>query len=105
MIEKDMACARDFWLMEAKTPEERAEREQSNFLKYQDSQGNFADFLCLRHTFITNLFINGVSPRTAQAIARHSNISLTMNVCTRVNTEAQIDAINALPAPAAGKVI
>ena len=64
-----------------------------------DSNGDFADFHGLRHTFITNLFLNGVDPKTAQQLARHSDISLTMNVYTHLNAQTQINAINALPTP------
>ena len=57
----------------------------------------FADFHCLRHTFITNLGRAKVSPKTAQTLARHSDISLTMNIYSHVAEEDQIEAINALP--------
>ena len=39
----------------------------------------------------------GVPPKTAQILARHSNISLTMNIYTHVDQAVQVDAINVLP--------
>ncbi|MCL2306619.1 MAG: hypothetical protein FWC43_14870, partial [Planctomycetaceae bacterium] len=48
------------------------------------------------HTFITNLGRAKVSPKTAQALARHSDISLTMNIYTHVAEDEQIAAINSL---------
>ena len=50
----------------------------------------------MRHPFITNLCRANVSPRTAQALARHSDISLTMNVYTHVGQEEQAEAIGKL---------
>ena len=84
-------------LSEAKTAKEREKREQSDFLKYVDSHGRFADFHGLRHTFVSNLCLAGVSPKTAQTLARHSDISLTMNIYSHVKPEEQAAAINALP--------
>lgn len=93
----DLNAARTFWIAEAKTAEEEKQREASDFLKYIDSAGKFADFHCLRHTFITNLGRAKVSPKAAQTLARHSDISLTMNVYSHISEEEQIEAINALP--------
>jgi len=59
--------------------------------------GTTAALHCLRHTFITNLGRAKVSPKTAQTLARHSDISLTMNIYSHVSEEDQIEAINALP--------
>lgn len=39
----------------------------------------------LRHSFITNLVRSGVDPKTAAKLARHSDISMTMNVYTNMN--------------------
>jgi hypothetical protein len=51
----------------------------------------------LRKTFITNLSKSGVSPKMAQSLARHSDISLTMNVYTDVVLEDQAVAVELLP--------
>lgn len=82
MIAYDLDSARNFWIEEATTPDEKAKRQQSDFLKYQNTQGKFADFHGLRHTFITNLSLNGVDPKTAQTLARHSSMELTMRTYT-----------------------
>jgi hypothetical protein len=76
MMKKDLAAARKKWIEEAKTRKEKAEREASDFLRYKDSAGRFADFHSNRHTFITNLEHVGVSRRTAQSLARHCDIRL-----------------------------
>jgi integrase/recombinase XerD len=97
MIQLDLAAARRSWLAEREDDSERAKRESSDFLLYQDHNGRYADFHALRHTFITNLCKANVSPKTAQALARHSDISLTMNVYTHVDQEEQAAAIGRLP--------
>ncbi len=97
MMEFDLTSARNFWIAGAESEEEKTQREASNYLKYCDSSGKFADFHALRHTFITNLSLANVSPKTAQALARHSDISLTMNIYSHINPDEQAKAINALP--------
>ncbi|MGL6196867.1 MAG: tyrosine-type recombinase/integrase [Thermoguttaceae bacterium] len=97
MIEHDLATARKKWIAEAETEKEQREREDSDFLRYRNSEGKFADFHGLRHTFINNLGKAGVSPKTAQVLARHSDISLTMNIYTHVDQAEQVEAIHALP--------
>lgn len=39
----------------------------------------------LRHTFITNVVRSGADPKTAAQLARHSDISTTLNVYTQMN--------------------
>ena len=48
----------------------------------EDDQGRVVDFHSLRTTMITRLSAAGVHPRTAQALARHSKLDLTMRVYT-----------------------
>lgn len=66
-------------------------------IPYVDDRGRYADFHSLRHTFITNLASSGVHPKTAQALARHSDINLTMSRYTHSVLEAQSEAVNRLP--------
>jgi len=68
-------------------------------IAYLDATGRFADFHALRHTFLTNLTRAGVHPRTAQMLARHSTIVLTMSVYTHVDTKEAEAAVNSLPVP------
>jgi len=77
MIRKDLHEARENWLKEARNDDERAEREASDFLVYQDREGRYADFHGLRHTFITMVGKSGVSPKEHQDLARHSSYALT----------------------------
>ncbi|MHC4403901.1 MAG: tyrosine-type recombinase/integrase [Planctomycetota bacterium] len=68
-------------------------------LPYQDEDGLFADFHANRHTFISNLGKAGVQLKVAQALARHSDINLTMNVYTHLGVNDQASAVNDLPPP------
>jgi len=68
MIRFDIESARTFWVAEAETEKEEKKRLQTDFLLYQDEKGKFADFHCLRHTFITNLGKAKVSPKMAQTL-------------------------------------
>ena len=66
-------------------------------LTYRDASGKVADFHSLRHTFITNLANGGVHPSTAQALARHSTITLTMDRYTHRHAGDETAALEALP--------
>jgi len=99
MMKRDLTAARSSWIADAETDQERKRRESSDFLRYKDSRGHFADFHALRHTFITNLCRSGIAPRTAQPLARHCDIRLTMNTYTHIDQEEQAAAINSLPSP------
>jgi hypothetical protein len=65
---------------------------------YIDDRGHYADFHSLWKTFITNLSRAGVSPKTAQLLARHSDINLTMNTYTMLGVCDQAMAVESLPA-------
>ena len=99
MMQRDLADARKTWIEEATTPEERAEREESDFLAYCNHDGLYADFHSNRHTFITSLERAGISPRMAQTLARHSDIRLTLGIYTHVELHDQTAAIESLPGP------
>src|SRR6516225_6788106 len=62
-----------------------------------EAAGLVADFHALRHTFITNLANGGVHPKVAQALARHSTITLTMDRYSHTLMGDQADALRVLP--------
>lgn len=66
-------------------------------IEYEDAQGRKADFHALRHTFVSNLVAGGVHPKTAQALARHSTITLTMDRYTHLSVSNHTGALNVLP--------
>lgn len=101
MMKLDLAAARSNWLEEFESDAERSRHDESDFLRYCDHDGRFADFHSNRHTFITSLSRNAVSPRMAQSLARHSDIRLTMGTYTHVEVNDQQAAIESLPAPPA----
>jgi len=63
----------------------------------QDAGGKFVDFHGLRHSFITSLAVAGVHPKTAQTLARHSTITLTMDRYTHTLRGAEVAALATLP--------
>ena len=99
MMRADLLAAKRKWIDEADDEAECRRRERSDFLEHEDDNNRFADFHSNRHTFITNLERAGVSLRTAQTLARHSDIRLTMGIYTHIELDDQAAAIGALPGP------
>lgn len=54
-------------------------------IAYRDDAKRVLDFQSLRHTFITGLVEGGVNPKVAQALARHSSITLTLDRYTHLD--------------------
>lgn len=96
MFYADLAAARLGWISEAKSDQERTDREKSDFLKAKSDAG-WADFHALRHSFISGLARNGVHPKTAQELARHSSINLTMQHYTHLTLRDKSAAVQGLP--------
>ena len=65
-------------------------------IPYQTRDG-IADFHALRHTFISLLAKAGVHPKIAQGLARHSTITLTLDLYTHSEAGQRSEAINRLP--------
>ena len=97
MLRDDLADARKMWLESHQNAQERAEAQAGTFLSYADAAGRVADFHALRHTFISNLASGGVHPKTAQSLARHSTITLTMDRYSHTLRGANAKALEALP--------
>jgi integrase len=100
MMKRDLERARKSWIEEAESTSEKIRREESDFLRYQNEDGLFADFHANRHTFITNLAIAQVPLAMAQKLARHSDPRLTSNIYTHLENSEKAEAIGTLPAPA-----
>ena len=63
----------------------------------KDDADRIVDFHSLRHTFISLLALNNVHPKTAQELARHSDINLTMNCYTHTLLEERASAVAKIP--------
>jgi integrase len=72
-------------------------------IPYRDTAGRVADFHALRHTYITNLALAGVHPKTAMDLARHSDINLTMARYSHTALRNQAQALSGLPDLSAGE--
>ena len=98
MIYRDLGVARAAWIKEAENdPTERKAREQSDFLCERDRDGLVFDFHGLRGQFVTSLARAGVHPRTAQKLARHKTLALTMQNYTHTDLADMATALTALP--------
>jgi integrase len=71
-------------------------------IPYRDEAGRVFDFHALRHQFISNLAHAGAHPKEAQALARHSTITLTMDRYTHLGMVDMVSALDKLPAIRAG---
>ena len=98
MVRLDLAVARDKWIRDGATPQEQQDRTAASFLAYRDEAGRVFDFHSLRHQYISNLAAAGVHPKTAQTLARHSTITLTMDLYTHLGLCDLTSSVNALPA-------
>jgi integrase len=99
MMKRDLERARAAWIKEGTTEAEQEERTESDFLKYQNEDGLFADFHANRHTFISNLSRAGVTLAVAQRLARHSDPRLTSNRYTHLSIADTAAAIRTLAVP------
>jgi integrase len=97
VLRTDLEAARAAWLKEARNPAELEEREKKSNLKYRDDAGRVFDFHAFRHTFISNLAAGGVHPKTAQQLARHSTITLTMDRYSHTFRGQLSSALDVLP--------
>ena len=66
-------------------------------IPYRDEAGRYFDFHALRHHFITWLAQSGVHPKDAQALARHSTITLTMDRYSHTGIRDMNAALAKLP--------
>ncbi|MCX5655071.1 MAG: tyrosine-type recombinase/integrase [Planctomycetota bacterium] len=66
-------------------------------IDYKDADGRQADFHSLRMTFGTMLAKNGVAPRTAMELMRHTDLRLMMNVYTDPSILNTAGAVEDLP--------
>jgi integrase len=70
---------------------------QAAGIPYQDDAGRLFDFHAVRGQFISLLAANGVHPKVAQVLARHSTITLTMDYYTHLDVLDVAGALDKLP--------
>src|SRR5690606_1752119 len=73
LLRADMDAARARWLDEARTPAERAAREESDFLRHTDAAGRVVDFHALRVHYVSRVVEAGANVKEAMELARHSD--------------------------------
>ena len=67
-------------------------------IDYEDDAGRVLDFHAMRGQFISLLAAQGVHPKVAQALARHSTVTLTMDYYTHLDVLDVTGALDKLPA-------
>lgn len=68
-------------------------------LTTKDSEGRVVEVVCLhstRHTFASNLILNGADPRSVQQLLGHRTLALTMKIYTKLFAGQQRSAISKL---------
>ena len=73
------------------------DRFRSDFLRYENSAGEFIDFHALRHTYITAITSGGATVPVAKALARHTTSRLTMDFYSHPQLYDVTGALDALP--------
>lgn len=66
-------------------------------IPYQDDRGHVFDFHALRRQFVSMMVKSGVEPKSAQLLARHSVITLTLDLYTDPEMIRAAEALNKLP--------
>ena len=97
-LRADLDAARAAWIAEAKTPEDTKDRTESDFLRYEDSDGRIADFHAMRHAYVSNVVASGASIKTAQTLARHSTPVLTVGRYSHARLHDLQGALEGMPA-------
>ncbi len=72
MLRSDLDIARKAWIAEGETEPEQRRREETDFLIYENSVGEFFDFHSCRHAYITFISETTKSLKQAQTLARVS---------------------------------
>ena len=96
MFRADLQASRQAWLQASRGPDERLQREQSDFLTPMNHDGERLDFHALRHTCGAWLAKAGVHPKIVQTVMRHSTITLTMDTYGHLFPGQTADAVAAL---------
>jgi integrase len=96
MVREDLLAARENWIKDANTDDEREKRSQSDFLNPVNHSGEAFDFHSFRHTCGAWLAIKSVPPKTIQSIMRHSTIRLTLDTYGHLMPGSEADAIEQL---------
>lgn len=101
LLRADLDLARKGHLAAAKDPEERAAREASTVCRYEvDGEDGplYWDMHSLRHWYITQVAAtDGISPSTLQALSRHADPKLTLEVYARAKEGGVRAAVEQLP--------
>jgi integrase len=94
---RDLQRAREVWMEEATTDDERTRREESDFLAQRDASGRWADFHSLRRSFATALPRANVMPQMAKSLMRHQDMRTTLTHYTDIDLRDMAAAVAGVP--------
>jgi site-specific recombinase XerD len=86
-LRRDLAAARQAWIQQAQTEEERREREASDFLRYVSSDGRKADNHAFRALYCTHSLRTANDKRTLLEASRHSDVAVASRYWHPTNRE------------------
>ena len=94
MLRDDLAAARKSWIAEVvHDPQEYAQRQESDFLRDTNHEGEVTDFHSLRHSCGAWLAMTGAHPKVIQSVMRHQTITLTMDTYGHLFPGQESDAV------------
>jgi integrase len=96
VLRADMDAARNAWILEAKTIDEKNKREASDFLCSTDSEKHKVDFHALRYTCGAWLALGNIHAKQIQKMMRHSTIRLTLDTYGHLFPEQQDQAMEVI---------
>ena len=99
MMRRDLAVARKKWIEEAKTTKEHSCGRSPTSWRTRIRPGVMPTSTRTGTRSSPAWSGRASRPRTAQTLARHSDIRLTMGIYTHIGLDVQTSAIGSLPAP------
>lgn len=98
-LKKDMAKAREAYIQESPSPEEKEIRSNDCFLLYQNHLGETLDFHSLRSGFVTALIEQGANIKQVQLLARHKDAETTLKHYAKIKDRKELaEVVATMPA-------
>ena len=92
-LKLDMKHARLDYIESAPTQAERTTREQSDFLQWENTRGEYLDFHSFRSSFITSLVEGGATIKQVQLLARHKDAETTLKHYIKIKDRSELAGV------------
>ena len=98
-LKKDLAKAREAFIQESHTPEEKEARSSGDFLLYKNDMGETMDFHSLRSGYVSALVECGANIKAVQMLARHQDAKTTMKHYAKIKNRQELaEVVATMPA-------